>query len=57
MEEEEFAWGRLTCASPVVVKPGIVFLLPGPTAEGGLNIFLELEGDQVVEFRRLMMED
>lgn len=57
LEEEEFAWGRLTCASPVVVKPGIVFLLPGPTAEGGLNIFLELEGDQVVEFRRLMMED
>ena len=57
LETEEFAWGRLKCAAPVVVKPGIVFLLPGSTAEGGLNVFLELEGDQVVEFRRLMMAD
>lgn len=57
LEEEEFAWGRLKCAAPVVVKPGIVFLLPGPTPDGSLNIFLELEEDQVTVFRRLMMAD
>lgn len=56
LEEDVFAWGKLKFATPVVVKPGLVTLLPGPEGEGGLNICLELPDDQVDEFRRLLME-
>lgn len=53
---QEFSWGRLRCSTPIAYKPGIVFLLPGFTAEGGLNIFMELETHQVAEFQRILME-
>ncbi|KAK9282368.1 hypothetical protein L1049_005285 [Liquidambar formosana] len=58
LEEKEFAWGRVKCATPIIVRPGLVILLPGgPKGEGGLNICLQLPEDQIKEFRRLMMED
>ena len=55
LEEEVFAWGRVKCATPIVVKPGLVMLLPGPKGEGGLNVCLQLHGDQTDDFYRLMM--
>ncbi|KAK3021628.1 hypothetical protein RJ639_046352 [Escallonia herrerae] len=56
-EEDEFAWGKIKYSTPIVVKPGLVFLLPGPQGEGGLNICLELPEHQFEEFRRIMTED
>ena len=55
LEEEVFAWRRVKCATPIVVKPGLVMLLPGPKGEGGLNVCLQLHGDQMDDFYRLMM--
>ena len=52
---EVFAWGRVKCATPNVVKPGLVMLLPGPKGEGSLNVCLQLHGDQMDDFYRLMM--
>lgn len=54
-KEEVFAWGRVKCATPIVVKPGLGMLLPGPKGEGGLNVCLQLHGDQMDDFYRLMM--
>ena len=54
-KEEVFAWGRVKCATPIVVKPGLVMLLPGPKGEGGLNVCLQLHGDQMDDFYRLTM--
>ena len=31
---EVFAWGRVKCTTPIVVKPGLGMLLPGPKGEG-----------------------
>ncbi|XP_058199797.1 acyltransferase GLAUCE-like [Rhododendron vialii] len=56
LEEDEFVWGKSKCNTPVSLKPGLVYLLPGLTDEGGLNICLELPNDQIREFHRLMME-
>lgn len=55
LEDEVFAWGRVKCATPIVVKPSLVMLLPGPKGEGGLNVCLQLHGDQMDDFYRLMM--
>ncbi|KAF5930577.1 hypothetical protein HYC85_031450 [Camellia sinensis] len=57
LEEDEFVWGKIKCTTPVLVKPGLVYLLPGTRDEGGLSICLELPNDQIKEFHRLMMED
>ncbi|KAH7836951.1 hypothetical protein Vadar_007790 [Vaccinium darrowii] len=56
LEEDEFVWGKAKSNTPVSLKPGLVYLLPAPTGEGGLNICLELPNDQIREFYRLMME-
>ncbi|GFZ19014.1 hypothetical protein Acr_27g0007530 [Actinidia rufa] len=56
VEEDEYIWGKTICTTPVALKPGLVYLLPGPREEGGLHICLELPDDQIQEFRRLMME-
>ncbi|XP_061351932.1 acyltransferase GLAUCE-like [Gastrolobium bilobum] len=56
LEEQLFAWGKLKCATPLAVKPGLVMLLPGSQHEGGLNICLDLPEDQMQEFCRLMLE-
>lgn len=56
LEEQEFAWGRLKCATPLGVKPGLVMLLPGIEGEGGLDVCLDLPEDQMQEFCRIMME-
>ncbi|XP_061363506.1 acyltransferase GLAUCE-like [Gastrolobium bilobum] len=56
LEEQLFAWGKLKCATPLAVKPGLVMLLPGSQHEGGLNICLDLPEDQMREFCRLMLE-
>lgn len=55
LEEQKFAWGRLKCATPLGVKPGLVMMLPG-TEEGGISICLDLPEDQIQEFCRIMME-
>ncbi|XP_059660155.1 acyltransferase GLAUCE-like [Cornus florida] len=57
LEQNEFVWGRSKCDTTVVIKPGLVFLLPEQKGEGGLNICLELPENQMEEFHRLMMED
>ncbi|XP_027351256.1 shikimate O-hydroxycinnamoyltransferase-like [Abrus precatorius] len=56
LEEQLFAWGRLKCATPLAVKPGLVMLLPGPQDQGGLSICLDLPEDQMQEFSRIMLE-
>ncbi|OIW01287.1 hypothetical protein TanjilG_10448 [Lupinus angustifolius] len=56
LEEQHFAWGRLKCATPLAVKPGLVILLPGPQDQGGLSICLDLPDDQMQEFSRIMLE-
>ncbi|RDY10927.1 Shikimate O-hydroxycinnamoyltransferase, partial [Mucuna pruriens] len=56
LEEQLFAWGRLKCATPLAVKPGLVMLLPGPQDQGGLNICLDLPEDQMQEFCRIVLE-
>ncbi|CAK7349374.1 unnamed protein product [Dovyalis caffra] len=56
LQEDVFSWGKLKYATPVELKPGLVFLLPGLEGDGGLNICLDLPGDQVDEFHRLLME-
>ncbi|KAF5726584.1 hypothetical protein HS088_TW22G00263 [Tripterygium wilfordii] len=56
LEEEEFAWGRVKCATTITVKPGLVFVLPGDKGKGGLNICLELPEDQMEVFVSLIME-
>ncbi|CAI8612543.1 unnamed protein product [Vicia faba] len=56
LENEVFAWGRLKCATPLVVKPGLVMLLPGGEDEGHINICLSLPKDQLDEFCRIMLE-
>ncbi|GFZ20119.1 hypothetical protein Acr_28g0008240 [Actinidia rufa] len=56
VEEDEYIWGKTICTTPVALKPGLVYLLPGRKEEGGLHICLELPDDQIQEFRRLMME-
>lgn len=55
LENVVFAWGRLKCATPLVVKPGLVMLLPGED-EGGINVCLSLPKDQLDEFCRIMLE-
>ncbi|WJX81664.1 hypothetical protein P8452_64514 [Trifolium repens] len=57
LESEIFAWGRLKCATPLIVKPGLVMLLPGTKDEGGINICLSLPQDQLHEFCRIMLEN
>ncbi|XP_077229740.1 acyltransferase GLAUCE-like [Tasmannia lanceolata] len=57
LEEGEYEWGGVKCTTPIVVKPGLVILLPGEKNEGGINICLELPSDQVKEFHKQMMED
>ncbi|KAK7339159.1 hypothetical protein VNO77_19810 [Canavalia gladiata] len=56
LEEQLFGWGTLKCATPLVVKPGLVMLLPGPKDQGGLNVCLDLPEDQMQEFCRIMLE-
>ncbi|XP_058761793.1 acyltransferase GLAUCE-like [Vicia villosa] len=56
LENVVFAWGRLKCATPLVVKPGLVMLLPGGEDEGGINVCLSLPKDQLDEFCRIMLE-
>ncbi|KAK7293139.1 hypothetical protein RJT34_16000 [Clitoria ternatea] len=56
LEEQLFAWGRLKCATPLEVKPGLVMLLPGTQDQGGLSICLDLPQDQMQEFCRIMLE-
>ncbi|XP_048233179.1 hydroxycinnamoyltransferase-like [Ricinus communis] len=55
LEEDVFSWGKIKCATPILIKPGLVILLPGPEGEGGLNVCLELPDDQMDEFCRLLM--
>ncbi|XAR58734.1 Omega-hydroxypalmitate O-feruloyl transferase [Bertholletia excelsa] len=57
LEEDEFVWGKIKCTTPAVVKPGLVYLLPGHEEEGGLNICLELPDNQMEKFHSLMMEN
>lgn len=56
LEDQDFAWGRLKCATPLTVKPGLVMLLQGGKDEGGLNVCLNLPEDQMQEFCRIMLE-
>ena len=56
LENEVFAWGRLKCATPLIVKHGLVMLLPGGKDEGGINICLSLPHDELEEFCRIMLE-
>ncbi|KAF1884083.1 hypothetical protein Lal_00013043 [Lupinus albus] len=56
LEEQHFAWGRLKCATPLAVKPGLVILLPGAQDQGGLSICLDLPDDQMQEFSRIMLQ-
>ncbi|CAL0304535.1 unnamed protein product [Lupinus luteus] len=56
LEEQHFAWGRLKCATPLAVKPGLVILLPGLQDQGGLSICLDLPDDQMQEFSRIMLQ-
>ncbi|XP_052170351.1 acyltransferase GLAUCE-like [Diospyros lotus] len=57
LDEDEFVWGKFKCTTPVVIKPGLVYILPGPKDEGGLNICLELPHDQIKTCQRIMMEN
>ncbi|WVZ08092.1 hypothetical protein V8G54_021438 [Vigna mungo] len=56
LEEQLFAWGRLKCATPLEVKPGLVMLLPGPQDQGGINLCLDLPEDQMQDFSRIMLQ-
>ena len=56
LEDQPFAWGRLKCATSLTVKPSLVMLLSGHSGEGGLSICLDLHEDQMLEFRRIMLE-
>lgn len=56
LEEDEFAWGKVRSSAPVSLKPGLVYLMPGSRDEGGLNICIELDDNQINEFQKLMME-
>lgn len=56
LENQDFAWGRLKCATPLTVKNGLVMLLQGAKDEGGLNVCVNLPVDQMQEFCRLMLE-
>ncbi|KDP26368.1 hypothetical protein JCGZ_17526 [Jatropha curcas] len=56
LEGEVFSWGKIKCTAPVVVKPGLVFLLPGTLEEGGIHVCLELPDEEMNEFCRLLME-
>ncbi|XP_010248037.1 PREDICTED: omega-hydroxypalmitate O-feruloyl transferase-like isoform X2 [Nelumbo nucifera] len=56
-EELEFKWGAVKCVTPIMVKPGLVILLPDSKDDGGINICLELPSDQIKEFHKLMMEN
>lgn len=53
---EEYQWGRAACFSLVVVKPGLVMLLP-EEEECELSVCLELAPNLVREFDSHMMED
>ncbi|KAI5315491.1 hypothetical protein L3X38_044667 [Prunus dulcis] len=55
IEHGEFSWGKVKCATSVLLKPGLVMLLPGPEGKGGLSICLELPDDQMELFCRLML--
>ncbi|BFG42716.1 hypothetical protein CerSpe_289900 [Prunus speciosa] len=55
IEHGEFSWGKVKCATSVLLKPGLVMLLPGPEGKGGLSICLELPDDQMEWFCRLML--
>lgn len=57
LEEEEFVWGRVKCTVPIVVKPGLVMLLPGGKEEGGLYVCLDLPEDQLKDFGRILLEN
>ncbi|KAJ9169749.1 hypothetical protein P3X46_017906 [Hevea brasiliensis] len=57
LEEDVFSWGKIKCVTPIVVKPGLVILLPGPQGEGGLHVCLQLPDDQMDEFCRLLVEE
>ncbi|ONH92857.1 hypothetical protein PRUPE_8G200500 [Prunus persica] len=55
IEHGEFSWGKVKCATSVLLKPGLVMLLLGPEGKGGLSICLELPDDQMELFCRLML--
>lgn len=55
IEHGEFSWGKVKCATSVLLKPGLVMLLPGLEGKGGLSICLELPDDQMELFCRLML--
>ncbi|PKI76765.1 hypothetical protein CRG98_002751 [Punica granatum] len=57
LEEPEFAWGKQICNVPVEVKPGLVALLPGPREGGGINVWVDMDADQVEELRRILLND
>ncbi|XP_050207205.1 acyltransferase GLAUCE-like [Mercurialis annua] len=56
LEEDVFSWGKIKCATPILIKPGLVILLPGSESKGGLNVCLELPDHQMEEFCKLLME-
>ncbi|XP_054779861.1 acyltransferase GLAUCE-like [Prosopis cineraria] len=56
LEDQQFAWGRVKCATPLELKPGLVMMLTGTEGKGGLTICLELPEDQMQEFCRIMLE-
>ncbi|XP_016650380.1 PREDICTED: omega-hydroxypalmitate O-feruloyl transferase-like [Prunus mume] len=55
IEHGEFSWGQVKCTTSVLLKPGLVMLLPVPEGKGGLSICLELPDDQMELFCRLML--
>ncbi|CAB4291233.1 unnamed protein product [Prunus armeniaca] len=55
IEHGEFSWGKVKCTTSVLLKPGLVMLLPGLEGKGGLSICLELPDDQMELFCRLML--
>ncbi|CAB4289089.1 unnamed protein product [Prunus armeniaca] len=55
IEHGEFSWGKVKCATSVLLKPSLVMLLPGPEGKGGLSVCLELPDDQMELFCRLML--
>ncbi|KAK9944788.1 hypothetical protein M0R45_010338 [Rubus argutus] len=57
LEEDEFAWGKIKYSTSVLLKPGLVMLLPGQAGKAGLSICLELPDNQMELFCKLVMDE
>lgn len=57
LEEDEFSWGKIKYSTSVLLKPGLVMMLPGPAGKAGLSICLELPDNQMELFCKLVMDE